>query len=156
LNYSRTNNQIYSKAEIISYVFFCLDDCLFQHICKQKITDLILIINENNITIKHEDYTMNVYATILTFFENLKNLTIVLSSSETYPALSLDYLPSTTFSSSTLTKLCINVNFFESCLALLDGRLKQLTTCIVQVNYFTDEPQTSYNTVSLCFMILSF
>jgi hypothetical protein len=45
----------------MSYVlFFCLDDCLFRQICKQKITDLIFIINENNIKIKCEDYTMNV------------------------------------------------------------------------------------------------
>ena len=59
---------------------FCLDDSLFGHICKQQITDLILVINENNIEITTEEYTENVYGTILAFFKNLKYLTIIVSS----------------------------------------------------------------------------
>ena len=42
------------------------------------------------------------------------------------------------------------------CLALLDGRLKQLTTFIVQVDVISDRISTSYNMVSLCFVLLSF
>ncbi|CAF3284153.1 unnamed protein product [Rotaria socialis] len=43
-------------------------------------------------------------------------------------------LPSTTFSSSILTKLCISLNTLQDCLSLLDGRLKQLSTLIVIVH----------------------
>jgi hypothetical protein len=136
--------------------FFCLDDSFFGHIYKQQMTDLILINNEDHITITYEEYTMNFYATILAFFENLKHLTIVRSSVKDYPPLSLYNLSSTTFSSSTLTKLCIDVDSFDDCLALFDGRLKNLTTCIVQISYITDGSSTSYNMVSLCSMILSF
>jgi hypothetical protein len=59
-----------------------------------------------------------------------------------------------TFSSLTLTKLCIHVHSFDDCLVLLDGRLKQLTKFIVEVDYIYNS--TSLNTVSLCSMLLSF
>ncbi|CAF2868151.1 unnamed protein product [Rotaria sp. Silwood2] len=54
------------------------------------------------------------------------------SSINDYPPLSLYISPPLTFSSSTLTKLCISVNDLDDCLALLDGRFKQLTAFIVQ------------------------
>ncbi|CAF1431573.1 unnamed protein product [Rotaria sp. Silwood1] len=50
-----------------------------------------------------------------------------------YPSLVLSNVPSTTFFSSTLNKLCIRVRRFEDCLALLDGRLKQLTILIIVI-----------------------
>ncbi len=56
-----------------------------------------------------KDYTVNVYAPILTVFENLKHLSIIGSFMSDYPALSLCDLPSTTFFSSILTKLCIYI-----------------------------------------------
>ncbi len=53
------------------------------------------------------------------------------------------------FSSSTLTKLCINLTDFYECLALLDGRLKQLTTFIVQVGFIRNRISTSHKMVSV-------
>ncbi|CAF4036425.1 unnamed protein product, partial [Rotaria sp. Silwood1] len=125
---------------------YFMDDSLFGHICKQQITNLILVINENNIEkIKKEAYTKNVYAAILAFFKNVKHLTIVESSAiDNYPRLSLCDLSPTTFFSSTLTKLCINVNSFDDVHALLDGRLKQLITLIVQVDSIHDRMSTYY------------
>jgi hypothetical protein len=73
-----------------------------------------------------------------------------------FPSLSLYNLSSMTFSSSILTKLCINVCDFNDCLDLLDGRLKQLTTFIVEVNCINDEIGAFYDMVSLCSMLLSF
>ncbi|CAF1473202.1 unnamed protein product [Rotaria sordida] len=81
---------------------YFIDDSLFGHIFKQQITDLVL------------------------------HLSIVSASINDYPPLSLYISPPLTFSSSTLTKLCINVHAFDDCLSLLDGRFKQLTTFIVQ------------------------
>ena len=37
--------------------------------------------------------------------------------------------------SSILSKLCINVRYLDDVCALLDGRLKQLTTLIVRVTF---------------------
>ncbi len=54
-----------------------------------------------------------------------------------------------TFSSSTLAKLCINVNYFDDVRGLLDGRLKQLTTLIVEIKFISDRVSTPYNNVSL-------
>jgi len=72
------------------------------------------------------------------------------SSINDYSPLLLYFLPAMNFSSSILTKLCINVNDFNDVCALLDGRLKQLTTLIVQVGIITDLILTSPNRVSLC------
>ena len=134
---------------------FPLENFLFRHIHQEQLTDLTLISNENKVKITYKEYTMNVYANILIFFTNLQHLTIVPLSTSNCPGLFLDDLPPTTISSSTLTKLCINVFNFDTCLALLDGRLKKLTTLIVEVCSIDDESSTSYNNVSLCSQILS-
>ncbi|CAF3685613.1 unnamed protein product [Rotaria sp. Silwood1] len=97
-------------------------------------------------------YTMNVYAIILIFFKNLKHLTIVSSSITYHPPLSLNDLSSTTFFSSTLTKLYIHVLNCDDCLAGIDGRLKQLATFIVQIDYISYVPVVFYNIVSLSFV----
>jgi hypothetical protein len=68
-------------------------------------------------------------------FENLEHLTIVTSSVDDYPPLLLDNLQSTNYFSSNLTVLRIYVYSFDECLILLDGRLKHLTTFIVQIRY---------------------
>jgi len=100
-----------------------------------------------------KDYTVNVYAPILTVFENLKHLSIIGSFMSDYPALSICDLPSTTFFSSILTKLCIYVYSFDDCLYLLDGRLKQLTTFIVQIYFIRNDSLIVHNNVSLCFIL---
>jgi hypothetical protein len=158
-------NILKSKGYAISMCFlFCLDDSVFRHISKQ-ITDLHLISNENRIKIFYNNYTMNVYAIILSFFKNLKHLTITpLSakyhaqlpfnylaalSSDYHAPLSLKDLSSNTFFSSILTKLSINVLAFDDCVALLDGRLKQLITFIVQIVRICDAPSISYNMVNI-------
>ena len=129
------------------YALF-LDDSHFSRICKQQITNLTLVINENKIEIDEEDYTKNVYAPVLAVFENLKCLSIMPSSIDNCPLFSLWFTPEKVFSSSTLTKLCINVHDFNDCLLLLDGQLKQLTALIVQVHLITDEISVLHKRVS--------
>lgn len=111
-----------------------LADSRFAHIFKQQITDLILVFNENEAFVAVlKDYTVDIYAPILTLFENLQHLSIHGSSIAAYPGLSLCDLPAHTFSSSVLTKLCVNVSTFDDCLYLLDGRLTQSTIFIVRI-----------------------
>ncbi len=62
--------------------------------------------------------------------------------------LSLRHLPLTTCSSSTICKLCVYVNHFEDCLALLDGRLKQLTTFIVSIGSYNYRTSINFKKVS--------
>ncbi|CAF4666404.1 unnamed protein product, partial [Rotaria sp. Silwood2] len=117
----------------------------FRHIFQQQITDLILVFENdfNEISVKH--YTTDVYEYILKFFKNLKNLSIIESFPHFSPPLALYNLPLTTFFSSTLNKLCIDLMNYEDCLALLDGRLKQLTTLIVVICDMEYQSSNVYN-----------
>ena len=92
-------------------------------------------------------YTKNVYAHILVLFQNLNHLTIVASSGNEYQLLSIYGLPLSSFHSSTITILCINVYYFANCLSLLDC-CKQLNTFIVQVHKIESGLFIRHNTVS--------
>jgi hypothetical protein len=48
------------------------------------------------------------------------------------------------------TKLCVDVCRFDDCFALLDGRLKQLNTFIVNIDYTDDALSSVYNMVGSC------
>jgi hypothetical protein len=81
--------------------------------------------------LSERQYRHGVHGFILKFFENLKHLSI-----NGLPSLLsfADSSPTNCFSS-TLTKLCVYVYYFEACLILLDGRLKQLITFIVKIDH---------------------
>ncbi len=131
-------------------IIFYLDESPLRYIFQQQITDLIFENHDKTIIIgSSRDYTVNVYGRILKFFENLKHLSIIQTSNMSYPPLRLSDLPSTTFSSSILTQLSINVCTLDDCLYLLDGRLKQLTTLIVRIGLITDSSTIVHNMVGL-------
>ncbi|CAF5104953.1 unnamed protein product, partial [Rotaria magnacalcarata] len=110
------------------------DDSSLRHIFKTQITKLDLFVKDREREVGSlKDYTKNVFARVLTCFENLNHLNVTGTMIPASPGLSISYLPSNTFSSSTLTYLCINVLYFTDCLCLLDGRLKHLSTFIVQI-----------------------
>ncbi|CAF1302569.1 unnamed protein product [Adineta ricciae] len=149
-----TELTFYDMDKKIASQFFT-DNCMCKHKCKQQITNLTLVINESDFQITSADYTQNVYSVILSFFVNLKHLTIVVQSivkfyrtSRNYPCLSLHGLPTETFYSSTLTKLSLNVIDLNDVYALLDGHLKQLTTFSVEVEAIQDPVSISNNHVS--------
>ncbi|CAF1387174.1 unnamed protein product [Rotaria sordida] len=137
------------------------DGSVFRHIFQYQITDLILHNDDEYISkMRLDTYTENVYVPIWALFENIKHLTIVSSSLNEYPSLSICNLSPTTYSSSTLTILCVNVFEFNDCLCLLDGRLKQLRTFIVQINYIFNQRLISRNKGELhnlkCFSLTSY
>ena len=92
-------------------------------------------------------YTVDVYAHILRFFKGLKHLTIIEPFDLSYPCLILRSLPSTVFRSSTLTHLCIDVHGLDDCLCLLDGRLKQLSTLIIRIDFIIHSSSIKRHTV---------
>jgi len=93
------------------------------------------------------DYTKEVYVRVLSFFKNLKHLSVQPFSGLCPSSLFLS-LPSTNFCCSTLTKLCITVHDFADCLFLLDGHLKQLSTFIVSIDLVVKHPSIVHNSVS--------
>jgi hypothetical protein len=138
-------------------VYFNLDDSSLRHIFKQQTSKLDLINKDYNYAIKSlKEYTKRVYAHILAYFENLKYFNVVETSNFVYPYLSICYLPSNTFSSSTLTYLCINVKTFSDCLCLLDGRLKQLTTFIVRAYYIDKDSSMVHRLVCILYLVKIF
>ncbi|CAM4778704.1 unnamed protein product [Rotaria magnacalcarata] len=156
-----THLNVFNFGQHIALNYFT-DQSIFRHIFKHQITELILENCDQDIeTILLGEYTENVYAPILAFFENLTHLSIVESSSITeYPPLSICDLPSTTFFSSTLKKLCINVESINDCFHLLDGRLQQLTTLIVQIGFIDNDSPIVHNTNDLpnlkCFSLICY
>ncbi|CAF1418427.1 unnamed protein product [Rotaria sordida] len=143
------------KEEIVLYYF--TNESPLRYIFQQQITDLILVNSDKHNMIESiPNYTRNVYAYILSFCKNLKHLSVIETS---YPRLLLCDLPSTTFFSSILTYLCINVTTFDDCLYLLDGRLHQLTTLIVEL-YSIHSSTISHNMDNLrnlkCFSLKSY
>jgi hypothetical protein len=138
-----------------NYLFFYLDESPYRRILQRQITDLILVYEKYCTDISVDDYTIEVYGYILKFFENLKHLPINGSHLQHYPPLVLRDFPLTTFSSA-LNKLCVRVRNFEDCLALLDGRLKQLTTLIIVIIKMEYNLSNVYNTVSLYLIRLIF
>jgi hypothetical protein len=146
-------------------LFSPLDESSLRSIFQEQITNLTLINDDEDGMIRSlENYTTNIYSHILTFFKNLKELSIMGPSAismypglslcylpsaiSMYPGLSLCYLPSTTFSSPILTRLCINVKTFDDCLYLLDGRLSKLTTLCVNVYSIDTSSRIVHNMVS--------
>ena len=115
-------------------IIYCLDRSPLRFIFQEQITDLILgNKDERGMQTSVEDYTRDVYGHIVNFFKNLKSLALIETFNPSYPILSLRRLPSITFVSSTLTYLCINMYTLDDCLLLLDSRLKQLSTFIVEI-----------------------
>jgi len=88
-----------------------------------------------------------VYGYIFEFFVNLKHLSIIGLFPHYFPPLLFRHLPSTICFSSTLCKLSICVQDLEDCYALLDGRLKQLTTLLVDIVDPEYHSSNIYNTV---------
>ncbi|CAF4894152.1 unnamed protein product [Rotaria socialis] len=63
--------------------------------------------------------------------------------------ISFSNLPSTNCVSSTLTKLKINVNTFDDCLYLLDGRLQHLSIMIIDIDEISDSSSNIDNIKNL-------
>ena len=111
------------KMILFNNIFvFCLDDSIFGHNYKQQITDVTLIINEYDNKIRPSEYAQSV-CSLLSFFKNLKHMSIVVSSIESYagsivsdPCLSSYLSSAETFFTSTLMELSINVREFNGCL----------------------------------------
>ncbi|CAF5038663.1 unnamed protein product, partial [Rotaria sp. Silwood1] len=145
-----TRLHVFNFGQHIALNYFANESSV-QHIFKHQITELILENSDQyDKTILLKEYTQNIYASILTFFENLIHLSIVESSLiRKYPPLSICNLSPTTFFSFILTKLCINVESINDCLYLLDGRLKQLTTLIIQIGYIDNDSSIIHNTNDL-------
>jgi hypothetical protein len=94
-----------------------------------------------------ENLLIDMYASSLALFTNLKHLNVDVDDIYCYSQSLLRDLPSTTCYSSSIVHLGIKVNNFDDCLCLLDGRLSQLHTFIVKLDYIDASSMIINNTV---------
>ena len=93
----------------------------------------------------------SIFAWILSTCQRLINLNFCQLFYDRKSPICIYKFPSTSCTSSTLTKLKVNVKTFYDCLYLLDGRLKYLSTLIIDVKkislFFSD--QNKVNIISV-------
>jgi hypothetical protein len=109
----------------------------FIRIFKEQILHLVVTIMDKSESVSLSDVVMNVYMRIFNLFTSATHLDFVTKGDFRYPPFSLYDLPSTACFSSTIVHLCIKVLTFEDCLCLLDGRINQLHTFIVEIYYIS-------------------
>ncbi len=97
----------------------------------EQITDLTIDIHVKSILPPFSETLSNIFASILSLCKRLMNLNFCQLSKYRSLSISIHNLSSTSCMSSTLSTLNINVETFDDCLYLLDGRLQCLSTLII-------------------------
>ncbi|CAF4076011.1 unnamed protein product [Rotaria sordida] len=140
---------------VVSFIkIFISNNCLysndspFARLLKQQITYLHLSFSEDSLSISTIDLSKNVYAKIFALVKKLT--TLIFGNSTLYQCpLSLHNIPSNMCHSSILLILSITVSTFDEYLALLDGRLSQLSTFIVAICHIDHSSLLIGNTMIL-------
>jgi hypothetical protein len=119
----------------------------FIRIFKEQILHLVVTVMDKSESVSLSEVAMNVYMRIFNLFRSVTHLDFVIKDGFQYPPFSLDDLPSTACFSTTIVHLSIKLLDFEDCLRLLDGRLSQLHTFIVEIYYICPSIHGLNNTV---------
>lgn len=114
-------------------MFFFLEQTSLVRICNEQISHAVVTIVDNSESILVDDVAMNLYLPIFNQLKNVTHLDFVIKDDFQHPPLSVDELPSTAFSSSTIVHLSIRLLCIGDCISLLDGRLDHLRTFIVKI-----------------------
>ncbi len=133
-------------------IFFYNKDDVILRLLTDQITQL-KIDTYVKITETSDGNELNMLAMILSICKHLCDLTFNQCILGKHLLVSIFNLPKTSCVSSTLTKLNINVNTFDDCLYLLDGRLESLSTLIIDIDEITESSLNKDNTVSISAII---
>jgi hypothetical protein len=90
-------------------------------------------------------FLTDIYVDIFALFTNLKYLDLDVNDTYPFSRPLLSGLPSTTCFSSSIVHLRIKMHDFGDCLCLLDGRLSQLHTFIINLDYIHNSLKTRRN-----------
>ncbi|CAF2954961.1 unnamed protein product [Rotaria sp. Silwood2] len=107
------------------------DETLLFHKFKSKILSLVIKMSRNGHISIEENANTFIFTHIFTMFTNLQYLNFA-SSCMSYQILSFDLSPPSVFSSN-LLELHVNLDRFNDCLYLLDGRFNQLRKLYVNI-----------------------
>jgi hypothetical protein len=96
----------------------------------------------------------NLFTLILSIGKRLTDLTFSQWFCRKNSLISIFHMPSTSCVSSTLTKLNSDVNTFDDCLYLLDGRLDYLSALIINIFKISAPLSNIDNTVKIHLIIV--
>ncbi|CAF1480718.1 unnamed protein product [Rotaria sordida] len=121
-----------------SYVFN--ENSSFIHTFKHQISDLVVTISDPIQAKSMENLLIDIYSKIFALLTNLKCLDLDLDADDIYHFRRslLWNLRSTTCFSSNIVHLRIKMHNFDDCLRLLNGRLSQLHTFIITLDFIYD------------------
>ncbi|CAF3381034.1 unnamed protein product [Rotaria sp. Silwood2] len=163
--YSSNYSQLYSLSlvdfqEEMLLQYLTEGDTILRNLLAEQITDLTIDIYVKLISPPLSKTLSNLFASILSLCKRLNHLNFCQLSN--YRSLSIEIykLSLTSCMSSTLRTLIINVETFNDCLYLLDGRLQCLSTLIIHVEDISIASSTIDNTKKLLklkhFSLISF
>jgi hypothetical protein len=121
---------------LICYLF--LEKYPFIQVLRQQISDIVLTISDQILDESNVKLLTDIYNRIFSLFTNLKYLDLDRDDSYTFSRSLLTGLSSTTCCSSSIVHLRIKMQNIDDCLYLLDGRLSQLHTLIISLDYILD------------------
>lgn len=125
-------------CEIFSVDYTILEKHSSRHALKHRIFDLVVTFNDGLSDKFKQISLINIYPKIFALFANLNYLRVNTNGKYTFIQSILRDLPPTTCSSSNIVHLHIKMHNFDDCLSLLDGRLSQLRTLILDLDYIRD------------------
>jgi hypothetical protein len=105
---------------------------------RYQISELVLTIDYESSTLSLPNLFMEIYHRIFVLLSNLKYLDLNVNNWYVLPKSLLSDLPSTTCGSSSICHLRIKLHNIDDCFCLLDGRLNQLHTFIVKLDFIHD------------------
>ena len=122
-----------------------LDQTLFPATLRDPIFSLVIHINQCESQLQWREPSTSIFVHIVTAFTNLRCLNYAPNLTR-YQELSFD-ISTRPFSSSNLLELHVNLERFNDCLDLLDGRFNQLRTLHVKISSVAPSRQPKQNQV---------
>jgi len=121
---------------------------ILHHLLTEQIQHLNIDISYDP-KIKSCEVLSSIFVLILSGCKRLISLNFCQLFYDRKTPICVSKLPSTSYMSSILTKLKINVKTFDDCLYLLDGRLDTLSKLIIHVKRISHTSRILDNTVSV-------
>jgi hypothetical protein len=132
----------YRRIKTILCIYYLFsENSPFIHIFKQQISDLVVTISDEILDESYVKLLTDIYNRIFGLVTNLKYLDLDNNDFYDFSRSLLTGLPSTTCFSSSIVHLRIKMQNIDDCLYLLDGRLSQLNTLIINLDYIHDPQQ---------------
>jgi len=118
---------------------------LFIQAFKHQISDLVVTISDETSQKLIQKWLIRTYVGIFGLLANLNYLDVNVYDIYSFPRSLLNGLSSIICSSSSIAHLRIRLHNLNDCLCLLDGRLSQLHTLIVNLDYIRDSSEDRFS-----------